>query len=109
MSAGKRCLKLHADVHVTLPRLCPYDGTFKHAETCGCIGVKSGRNRHLDEYVFVGGYTLHCDQYTACAHVYCGSEFERVTTILICAVYEHRKGQGDTLPTSGLVLRLGHV
>jgi hypothetical protein len=23
-------------------------------------------------------------------------------------VYENGKGQGDTLPTSGLVLRLGH-
>lgn len=104
--AGKRGFELHADVDVVLAGLGAHDCALQHAETGGRI--ESGRDRHFDEDGLAGGHALEGDEEAAGADVHGGAEFESGSSVRISAMYENGKGQGNPLPSTGLVFHLSH-
>lgn len=99
---------MYAHEHVMLAGLCANDRALQHAETGRRFGVKSRRYRHLDENIFARGDALQSDERSAGAYIYGGAKLKRIVSFRVGAVDKNRECQGNALPTSGLVLYLGH-
>jgi len=69
---------------------------------------EAGRDGHFDDDFFVAGDAFDGDEYPAGADVEGGAEFEDGAAVGIGSVYKKGKRDGQTLPTSRLVLGFAH-